>query len=100
MADYNVKSVDLTQANAAPGLLISDANKPVDGVTVLQLPAGASVSLAFGENRDPVPLLNQGMAFELCPPEDKGVRVVNPVAGAGSLVLLISYGGVTAVGGQ
>lgn len=92
MSDYNVKSVDLTVATPPnPGNLVSTPNKPVDGVTVLSLPAGANVSLAFGQSADPVPLLNQGMSFELCPPEDKGIFVVNPVAGAGQLVLLLSY---------
>ena len=64
----------------------------VDSVAVLQLPAGANFRLHFGQQGDPWDILNAPWAINLCGPEQlDGVFFTNLVAGAGLVVLEVSY---------
>lgn len=89
---YEVKELDLATARTRQYIIPS--GKQIDGVTVLGLPAGATAEIAFGSSRDYIELFTQGQSFELCPPTTEGLLITNPV-GAGTLTLLISYGGLT-----
>lgn len=95
---YTVIQVDLTAARNATNLV--PVGFKFDGVTVIQLPVGAVISLAFGDNNPFIPLLAQGQSFAFedecgnplqC---DEGLIVTNPV-GAGVAILLVSIGTVT-----
>lgn len=88
MSAYKIREFDL--AAARDKALIYDRQVPVATVSVIQLPAGAVVSLRFGQGSDDVPLLNQGMEFKPCPPERDGVYLSNPVGG-GIVKLLVSF---------
>lgn len=96
-AAYIIPSIDLATPRSRV-LIDGTQNAPVATVTVIQLPGGAVVSLHIGQVGLPIPLLNQGMSFELCPEETGGLFLTNPV-GAGLLILLISFatGEVSAV---
>lgn len=97
--NYQVVSLDLATVRSAPGQAILDVGVEYDGVTVQSLPAGANISLVFGDNKPAVPLTIQGQSFTF---EDdcarpflvtETLRAINPV-GAGVVVLIISTGGV------
>ena len=97
--DYAVITVDLTVANSAPGLVVVGPGQGYDSITVLSVPAGATVNAHFGSNSQPWPLGNlQGETIETTVqdqagcivPCDDGLTVDNP-AGAGSLVLGVSF---------
>lgn len=92
--DYAVLTIDLAilRTNAR----IVDVGRPVDAVAVLELPVGVAASLAFGDNRPFIPLATKGQSFELCPVASEGIFLSNP-ASAGSLSLLVSFGGLVAV---
>lgn len=91
MAAYQVLTFDLATVRDRE-LIQSTRNNAVATVAIVQLPAGAGVSIHFGQGGNGIPLLNQGMEFQPCPPERDGVYLSNP-AGAGNLVLLVSYEG-------
>ena len=66
----------------------------VDSVAVLQLPAGANFRLHFGQQGDPWDILNAPWAITLCGDEqDDGIFFTNLVAGAGLVVLEVSFVG-------
>ena len=93
--NYTVLSLDLATARSAPGEAVLPPGVLYDSVTVLQLPAGASVDIAFGENKPGIPLLAQGQCFafrDACNNPysvSEALRIAN-VAGAGILKLLVS----------
>lgn len=88
MSQYKLREFDL--AVVRDKIAIYDRAIPIATVAVIQLPAGASTALRFGQGNDDIPLLNQGMEFKPCPPERDGVYLTNP-AGAGILKLLVSF---------
>lgn len=97
--NYAVVRLDLATVRSDPGEAIVGVGVAYDAVTVLQLPAGAVISLAFGDNKPQVPLLTQGQTFAFMDACNRPyvvtetLRAVNPV-GAGVVVLLVSFGGV------
>lgn len=96
--DYSRRSFDLATARDRGAIL--DAGTLINGVTVVSVPAGAVAQLHFGANRDPIDLAT-GDQWDCsvvdangCPkPMDEGLFMSNP-AGAGSIVLIISFGPV------
>lgn len=94
--NYSVPSLDL--ATARDAFPVVTAGIPVDSITVLALPGGATISARLGPNKAPIPLLINGQTLNICPAADEGIFIDNPI-GAGVVVLLISLGGgVTAIG--
>lgn len=88
MSAYKLFTFDLaTPRDKRP---IGDRATPVSTVAVIQLPAGTSAFLRFGQGNDDIPLLNQGMEFRPCPTEKDGVYLTNS-AGGGDLKLLVSF---------
>lgn len=93
----NYQRLDIDLAVARPNLTaIIGQGVTYDGLTVLQLPGGAVISLAFG-NGQQLPLLQQGQTFAfldvcgnpfLC---TEGLFATNP-AGAGIVIILLSVG--------
>jgi len=65
-------------------------NAEIDYVTVLQVPVGANVALHIGEVGQPIPL-TVPIPFEMCPPETTGIFFSVLTAGAGNVVLLVSF---------
>ena len=86
---YQVLDFDLSVARDKQEIPRTRANA-VATVNVLRLPVGAIASIHFSNGGNAIPLLNQGMEFEPCPPERDGVYFTNPVGG-GTVTLLISY---------
>ncbi len=62
----------------------------IDYITVLQVPVGANVLLHIGQTGDGIPL-TVPIPFDICPPETTGIKFSVPVAGAGLVVLLVSF---------
>lgn len=62
----------------------------VDYITVLQVPVGADVRLRIGETGQPIPL-TVAIPFDICPPETTGIFFDVVTAGAGNVVLLVSF---------
>ena len=95
-ANYKIFTIDLSQITVAgqPAELVP-VNNPVYSVTVLGLPAGASVDLRFGgRNKDPVPLLNQGITFDNGEnPEMGGVYYDVSTLQTGFVTLYVDFGG-------
>lgn len=92
---YRVISLDLAVARAAAPIPGVDVGVKFDGVTVLQIPGGNTVGLSFG-NGDFIPILQAGPFRFLDGCEhpffcDEGLFLQN-AAGAGTLVLLVSFG--------
>lgn len=94
---YRIITVDLTVANVLTQLL--GPGQGYDAVSILSVPAGATVNLHFGPNADPWPVGNlQGETIETTTqdgqgciiPADEGLFVDNP-AGAGSLIIGVSF---------
>jgi hypothetical protein len=99
MASVNYQRLDIDLSIARPNLVaVTGQGVTYDGLTIIQLPVGAAVSLAFGVNRPEIPLLAQGQSFafiDVCGnpfQSDEGLLVTNP-AGAGVLIILLSVGG-------
>ena len=94
--DYVILNLDLATARTkAP---IVEVGRPYGSVCVIALPAGVAASLAFGTNRQDVPLLTQGQSFEdICPLADEGLFFTNPAA-AGILTLYVAFGRQTVQG--
>lgn len=95
--NYQILSVDLAQLRTAPGQALLAPGIAYDGVTVLVLPAGAVCSLVFGDNKQEVPLTQEGASYTFLDQcgnpysVDEALRFVNPL-GAGIVQLLISFG--------
>lgn len=95
--NYQVLTLDLATARSAPGEALLGVGVAYDAVTVLSLPVGATCSLAFGDNKAPIPLTQQGQCFSFSDAcgrpysVDEALRFTNP-AGAGVVVLLVSIG--------
>lgn len=95
--NYAVLNVNLATARAEPGEAILTPGVAYDGVTVLALPAGAVCGLAFGDNKQPVPLTQVAASYtfkDACDNPysvDEALRFSNPVGG-GVVSLLISFG--------
>ena len=100
MADYTVLSFNLATVVAPPVAIAQTVGKEVDNISVLDIPVGASVFIRAGDPvfKDRI-LLAANRNIRFCPPERNGIFYDNPVAGAGTLQLLISYasGGVEVV---
>lgn len=100
---YRVLTFDLTAARSRQSVPQVTVGSGYTAVKVLACPAGAGVLLAFGNNAEDVPAEN-GRSFEWVDqcgnpyPCTEGLLVTNP-AGAGSLVLLVSFQTLTSVGG-
>lgn len=94
--NYRVQNIDLATVRSAPGERLALPGVAYDAVTVLQLPAGAIVGIRFGDNKDLIPLLQQGQTFRFKDACDnpfaitESLYVENP-AGAGIVILLISF---------
>lgn len=93
MSAYRVLNFDLSVVRSKE-LVTQTRNNEVATVNVVQLPNGAAVSIAFGSGGEDIPLLAQGAEFELCPAEKEGLFITNP-AGAGTLVLMVSFAEAT-----
>lgn len=99
--NYRVVSLDLATLRSSPGAAILEVGTRYNAVTVMALPAGASASLAFGDNKDPIPLTAAGQSFAFLDDcgrpysVDEALRLTNP-AGAGTLTLLVSTGSTVA----
>jgi hypothetical protein len=95
--NYQRLDIDISVARPTP-IAITGQGVAYDGITVIQLPAGAVVSVAFGANSQPIPLLQQGQSFgflDVCGNPfqcTEGLFVTN-AAGAGNVVILLSVGG-------
>ena len=63
---------------------------PIVAVTVKILPGGAALSLHFGHDAVPVPVVSSGEAFEFNPPHREGLFVSNP-AGVDDAVIVVSF---------
>lgn len=90
---YAVLQLDLATLRTAERIV--EVGRPIDGVTVQNIPAGTLVQVAFGTNK-PLVTLKAGQSFEICPPLDEGLFLTNPLA-AGVLELIISFGGMGVV---
>lgn len=97
---YRVLNIDLTVARQV-SLIDTSVGVGIgyDSVTILAVPAGATVNLHFGSNSDPYPVGNlQGETIETTTqdengciiPTDDGLYIDNP-AGAGTLTVGVSY---------
>lgn len=96
--DYSRRGFDLVTARERSPII--DPGTLINGVTVLVVPAGAVAQLHFGANRDPIDLATGDqwdcsvVDADGCPrPMDEGLFMSNP-AGAGQILLLISFGPV------
>lgn len=93
--DYSRRAFDLAVARDRTAIL--DPGTLINGVTVLSVPAGAVAQLHFGANRDPIDIATGdqwdcSVVVDGCPkPMDEGLFMTNP-AGAGNVLLLISFG--------
>jgi hypothetical protein len=97
--NYTVVRLDLVTARGG-GTPILDVpiGSGYNSVTVIQLPGGALIDVAFGETGEPkfVPLLAQGQSFLFMDDADcplfveKGLFVRNPV-GVGTVILLVGF---------
>lgn len=92
---YNVLTLDLATVRTAERVI--PVGELYTGVYIKALPLGVSASIALGANRPFIPVL-EGETYEL---QDacgnpractEGLFVNNP-AGAGSLVLIVTYSG-------
>lgn len=92
MANYDVKRVDLStvQADRAP---IIESNRGISAVMVLAMPAGAAPLLYIGDGPG-IPIF-AGFATDICPEELAGVWYTNPTGTLGTLVVLVSFGGLS-----
>lgn len=91
--NYGIFPIDLSIARTQSKVV--EVGVRYSSVTILQLPAGATVALAFGSNKQDVPLLTQAQTFDMCPASDEGLTVTNP-AGAGIVILFVAYDDVVA----
>lgn len=95
--NYQVLRLDLATVRSEPGQPLLSQGVAYDGVTVLQLPLGAVCALAFGDNKQPVPLTQEGQSFSFLDAcgnpysVDESLLFSNPL-GAGVVVLLVSIG--------
>jgi len=91
----NYQRFDLDLATVRTAAEVIGVGTQFDGVTVIQLPGGAVVSISFGGNGAFIPLLIQGQSFafkDVCDnpfPANEGLFIQNP-AGAGTLILLVT----------
>lgn len=98
--DYSRRAIDLAVAHDRTQIV--DPGTLINGVSVLFVPAGAAAQLHFGANKDPVDIAT-GDQWDCsvvdargCPrPMDEGLFVTNP-AGAGNVVLVVSFGPIGA----
>jgi hypothetical protein len=101
--NYRVVQVDLATIRSAPGENILPVGVAYTGVIVQALPVGAVCSIAFGENKDLIPLSQLGQSFDFTDecghpfPVDEKLLFQNPV-GAGIVVLLVSIAGTSGGG--
>jgi len=100
MAAINYQRLDIDLAVARPNLeAVTGQGVAYDGLTIQVLPGGANVELAFGTNKQPIPINTQGQSFsfqDVCgnPYQcTEGLFMTN-TAGAGFLVILLSVGGM------
>lgn len=90
---YEVKNLNL--ATARNQLAIVAQGPEVTTVTILGIPAGVAAFVRMGSAGDDIPLLTQGQEITMqCPSNTDGVFITNP-ASAGTLSLLIGYGGIS-----
>jgi hypothetical protein len=95
--NYTVRSFDLSVGRTSP-VPILDVGTEYNGVVVISVPAGSAPAIAFGANRDAIPVAT-GDSWDVetvddqgCPaPANEGLFLTNPVSG-GNLVLEISLG--------
>ncbi len=94
---YQIVTLDLAVARSGIVIPSVDIGARFDAITVLQLPGGSVISLAFGASGAFIPLLTAGQTFrflDACEHPffcDEGLFVQN-AAGAGSVILLVSQG--------
>lgn len=97
--NYTKVTIDLTIARTGSGAPVPEVPIGADynSVTVLRLPVGAAIEMAFGENSETkyIPF-DQGMSFQFeddkgCPLfVNSGLFIRNP-AGAGLVILLVGF---------
>lgn len=97
--NYTIVRLDLATARGG-GVPIQEVGIGVgyDTVSVIQLPVGAVVEMAWGENGEPkfFPLLIQGQSFTFLDEHDcplfvtEGLFIRNP-AGVGILILMVGF---------
>lgn len=98
--EYGNRALDLSIGRDKATIV--DPGTKINGVTVQQVPAGASALIHFG-NKDGVPLV-AGDSWDVwadgpdgCPvPLDEGLFLTNPIGG-GVVILIVSFGN-TSVG--
>jgi hypothetical protein len=86
---YDVVTIDLTAANTDARFA---ANFPIEAITVLQVDDVCTIKL--GNGKPAIPIVAAMQIFQMCPALDEGFYITNAV-GAGSLILMLSFGGVT-----
>ena len=98
-ANYQVVTIDtaavLTAQPIVPGAF---RGAQVDYITVLQVPVGADCGIHIGETGQRIPLTDP-IPFDICPPETTGIYVTVGTAGAGLIVLLVSFASGSVQGG-
>lgn len=94
MASYKVVILNLATTEERKEL--TPPNTTVDSVTVVKLSGGGvnPPELALGSG-EMFPVY-AGFAVDICPPELAGIFYRNASPGAGTIVLLVSYGGLAA----
>ena len=92
-ANYQVVNLDTALVlNTQPIVPGAFRGAAVDYITVIAVPVGADCGLHFGETGQFWPLFNP-IPFELCPPEDTGIYFTVRTAGAGLVILGVSFAG-------
>lgn len=106
MAKYSVIALDMNQVLASPTAIDAQPGQtssgfvgsPVDYITILSVPAGATFNLHIGQGGQPIPITGP-IGFLICPEEVGGIYVTIPaaVAGFAEIVLSFSEGSVAGV---
>ncbi len=89
---YEVVAVDLTVA--ANGVKVSGPASGITSFLVIAFPLGNSVSIRIGQAGQQIPVqVGLNWSYDPCDgPETEGLFVDNPVAGAGTLKIVVFYG--------
>lgn len=100
MTPYNVVTFDLATVVTPPVKIARTDGKRVTAISVTAMPAGTAAYIRVGSpNADRI-TLSVNKTIELDPAEPDGVFYENPLAGAGTLELTISYETACECGGK
>lgn len=90
MASYRVLNIDLTAARDRAEIIERDVG--VTDITVLELPAGASASIALGP-RPLIPLVQGQEIIDICPAETEALFLTNVAQPGVTMDLYVSFEG-------